>query len=79
MLVDDVAQGGVEGRLARQDEFERYVDDFLGYLVAVRNLSPNTVRAYGTDLHGADPFGCRPHSYAEVGRLPEPQGHKGRL
>jgi len=52
VLVDDVAQGGVEGRLARQDEFERYVDDFLGYLVAVRNLSPNTVRAYGTDLHG---------------------------
>ena len=34
------------------DEFECYVADFIRYLAGVRNLSPNTVRAYEGDLEG---------------------------
>ncbi len=33
-----------------QARFERDVDDYLSYLAGVRNLSENTVRAYGVDL-----------------------------
>lgn len=54
-----------EERLEAQDEFERQVLGFCTYLRNVRNLSPNTVRAYETDLdafldwnrrEGIDPF-----------------------
>lgn len=37
-------------RAAHQDAFDGCVDDFLAYLADVRNLSPNTVRAYSADL-----------------------------
>lgn len=53
-------------RLERsQDEFERRAGEFCTYLRDVRNLSPNTTRAYETDLEafvewarrgGVDPF-----------------------
>lgn len=53
-------------RLERShDEFERRVGEFCTYLRDVRNLSPNTIRAYETDLQalvewarreGVDPF-----------------------
>ena len=53
-------------RLERsQDEFERRAGEFCTYLRDVRNLSPNTIRAYETDLQalvewarreGVDPF-----------------------
>lgn len=53
-------------RLERsQDEFERRVGEFCTYLRDVHNLSPNTTRAYETDLQafvewarreGVDPF-----------------------
>ena len=33
-----------------QAEFARHVDEFVGWIGGVRNLSPNTVRAYRTDL-----------------------------
>ncbi|MGL5174243.1 MAG: site-specific integrase, partial [Olsenella sp.] len=39
-----------EERRAKQDEFEAHVEEFTRYLATVRNLSPNTVRAYDTDL-----------------------------
>lgn len=48
-----------------QDEFERRAGEFCTYLRDVRNLSPNTTRAYETDLQafvewarreGVDPF-----------------------
>lgn len=39
-----------EERRVRQDEFEAHVEEFTRYLATVRNLSPNTVRAYDTDL-----------------------------
>lgn len=37
-------------RGSAQDAFERKVGEFIAYLGGVRNLSPNTVRAYETDL-----------------------------
>ncbi len=37
-------------REAELNEFETYVDEFVSYLANVKNLSPNTVRAYETDL-----------------------------
>lgn len=53
-------------RLERsQDEFDRRAGEFCTYLRDVRNLSPNTIRAYETDLQalvewarreGVDPF-----------------------
>ena len=39
-----------ELRGAAQDEFDLRVSEFLSYEGEVRNLSPNTVRAYATDL-----------------------------
>ena len=39
-----------EERERAQEAFEHNVDDFVAYLSGVRNLSPNTVRAYQTDL-----------------------------
>ena len=54
-----------ELRTRSQDEFERRVGEYCAYLRGVRNLSPNTTRAYETDLHayldwtrreGIDPF-----------------------
>ena len=33
-----------------QDRFDRSVEDYLAYLRGVRNMSPNTVRSYETDL-----------------------------
>ena len=42
--------GSVEERVSSQGEFRGHVADFIGYLASVRNLSPNTVRAYETDL-----------------------------
>ena len=44
--------GAAEARGRRMDEFECYVADFIRYLAGVRNLSPNTVRAYEGDLEG---------------------------
>lgn len=41
-----------EARTQAMGEFRTYVEDFLRYLSGVRNLSPNTVRAYGGDLEG---------------------------
>lgn len=55
----------VEKRQRRMDEFEGHAADFIRYLAGVRNLSPNTVRAYEGDLEaycswlrreGADPL-----------------------
>ena len=40
----------VEERQEQQAVFRQDVDDYLGYLAGVRNMSPNTVRAYRTDL-----------------------------
>lgn len=54
-----------ELRTRSQDEFERRVGEYCAYMRGVRNLSPNTTRAYETDLHayldwtrreGIDPF-----------------------
>ena len=39
-----------ELRRSSQDEFERMAGEYLSYLRYVRNLSPNTTRAYETDL-----------------------------
>lgn len=39
-----------EQRFAAREEFAGYVGDFLAWEGEVRNLSPNTVRAYGEDL-----------------------------
>lgn len=39
-----------ELRCVSQDEFERMAGEYLSYLRDVRNLSPNTTRAYETDL-----------------------------
>ena len=41
-----------ELRCGSQDEFERMAGEYLSYLRDVRNLSPNTTRAYETDLRG---------------------------
>ncbi len=46
---DSVTAPG-QGREAELNEFEAYVDEFVTYLANVKNLSPNTVRAYETDL-----------------------------
>ncbi len=37
-------------REAELNEFEAHVDEFVTYLANAKNLSPNTVRAYETDL-----------------------------
>lgn len=59
------ASRGADVRERRMDEFEGYVQAFIRYLAGVRNLSPNTVRAYEGDLdaycswlrrEGADPL-----------------------
>lgn len=39
-----------EERTAQQEAFAAYIDEFIVYLRDVRMLSPNTVRAYATDL-----------------------------
>ena len=39
-----------EQRFTAREEFAGYVGDFLAWEGEVRNLSPNTVRAYGEDL-----------------------------
>lgn len=39
-----------EDRKREQDAFETRVEEFLEYLAKVRNLSPNTVRSYRSDL-----------------------------
>ena len=58
-----MADGGSEAGMATP--FECDVDEFLRHLTVVRNLSENTVRAYGVDLHsfgewvsrrGVDPY-----------------------
>lgn len=41
---------GAEARLGSQEQFRGHVRGFVSYLSSVRNLSPNTVRAYETDL-----------------------------
>lgn len=41
---------GAEERSAEQQEFRGLVEDFLASLSIVRNLSPNTVRGYASDL-----------------------------
>ncbi len=41
---------GAENRELRMDEFEDHAHAFTRYLAGVRNLSPNTVRAYQGDL-----------------------------
>ena len=55
-----------ETRERRMEEFEAHAADFIRYLAGVRNLSPNTVRAYEGDIgaycswlrrEGADPLG----------------------
>ena len=40
----------VDARTHEQEEFEAHVEGFVDYLANVRKLSPNTVRAYKTDL-----------------------------
>lgn len=59
-----------ELRERAQDDFEGQVGRFCAYLSEVRNLSPNTVRAYETDLaafvawcrrEGIDPFRIQHH------------------
>lgn len=42
--------GEAESRAQEQAEFRQYVDEFIVYLEAVRNLSENTRRAYCADL-----------------------------
>lgn len=42
--------GAADARVAAQDEFASYIREFVSYERDVRNLSPNTVRAYETDL-----------------------------
>ncbi|MBQ6394803.1 MAG: tyrosine recombinase XerC [Atopobiaceae bacterium] len=39
-----------EERVAQQEAFASYIDEYVVYLRDVRKLSPNTVRAYATDL-----------------------------
>ena len=41
---------GVAERTAAQEAFAADAREFVDYLAGVRNLSPNTVRAYATDL-----------------------------
>ncbi len=43
-------RSSVQERAASQDSFEHDVQDYLAYLKGVRNMSPNTVRSYQTDL-----------------------------
>lgn len=47
------------GREERQCEFSRLAEEFLGYLRAVRNLSPNTIRGYGTDIRAFEGWAAR--------------------
>ncbi|MBR1828226.1 MAG: site-specific integrase, partial [Atopobiaceae bacterium] len=42
--------GEAKSRSASQERFRSQVADFIRYLSSVRNLSPNTVRAYESDL-----------------------------
>lgn len=49
-MADETMTDGARMRTQLQDEFEGHVRDFVSYLGHVRNLSPNTVRAYETDL-----------------------------
>ena len=50
---------GAELREAGQRAFSRHVRDFLAYEADVRNLSPNTVRAYTTDLEAFEAWCAR--------------------
>lgn len=45
-----MSSSSLDERTRGQDEFDRLVDEFIGYEREMRNLSPNSTRGYGADL-----------------------------
>lgn len=45
------------------------IDDFLHYLITVRNSSPHTIRNYGIDLHSFEAFLQEHHPEASLGTI----------
>lgn len=45
-----MSENTLETRTAQQEVFSKYIEEFLDYLHTVRNLSPQTIKAYRSDL-----------------------------